>query len=132
MRILTWIVPTLLFGVQICASAATILPGTQIAVRTDRPIDIHIWDPGQRYPAHVAQNVFAGNGDLAVPAGSPAVLMVRESSPSQMELDVEFITVNGARYTLDTTGPRFQAKGAVVPAYSTLRFRLAEALRMFD
>lgn len=134
MRIITWAAPALLLGMQICASAATILPGTQIAVRTDRAINVHIWDQGRTYPAQVAQNVFARNGDLAIPAGSRALLIMRETGPHRMALDLESITVNGARYTLDTTGPQFQTRAhsktsaAMVPAYSTLKFRLAEPL----
>jgi len=133
MRIL---VPALWLGVQICASAATILPGTEIAVRTDQPIDVHIWDRGRTYPAHVAQNVFARNGDLAIPAGSGAELIVHQIGLNQMALELESITVNGARYTLDTTAAHLQAQSQTnttnIPVYSTLKFRLCERLRIFD
>jgi hypothetical protein len=138
MRILTWAVPGLLFGAQICASAATILPGTPIVVRTDQPINVHIWDRGRMYPAHVAQNVFAPNGDLVIMAGSPAKLTIRETGPNRMGLAVKSITVNGALYTLDTTGPQLQTQpqtitsGTMIPAYSTFKFRLAEPLKIFD
>jgi hypothetical protein len=134
MRNLIWAAPALLLGMQICASAATILPDTEIVVRSDQPIDAHIWDEGRTYPAHVAQNVFAGNGDLAIPAGSSAELVVHESGPNQMALGLVSVTVNGALYTTDTgvSQLRKQKNGALVPVYSTLKFRLAEPLRMFD
>lgn len=107
MRILTWAAPAIFLGIQLCASAAFIPPGTQIQVRTDQPINVHIWDRGRIYPAHVAQNVYSPHGDLAIPAGSYAELIVRETGPDQMALDLESITVNGARYVMDTSGPQF-------------------------
>jgi len=55
MRNLIWIVPAILFGLQVTAIADTILPGTEIPVRTDRPIELHTWDQGRIYPAHVAR-----------------------------------------------------------------------------
>jgi hypothetical protein len=107
MRKLIWIAPVIFFGMQICASADTILPGTQIQVRTDQPIEMHTWDRGRIYPARVARDVFARNGDLAVPRGSDAELIVREIGPDQMALDLESVTVNGRRYVMDTSGPQF-------------------------
>jgi hypothetical protein len=77
MRNLLWTVPALLLGMQICASADTILPGTQVAVKTDQPIEMHTWDRGRIYPARVARDVFARNGELAIPRGSYAELIVR-------------------------------------------------------
>lgn len=112
MRNLMWTLPVLFFGVQFCASADTILPGTQIAVTTDQPIQMHTWDRGRIYPARVARDVFARNGDLAVPRGSYAELIVRETGPHQMALDLESVTVNGMRYVMDTTGPQFNMPGA--------------------
>ena len=107
MRNLLWIAPAIFFGVQFCASAATILPGTQIEVKTDGPIMLHTWDRGRIYPARVARDVFGRDGDLAVPRGSYAELIVREIRPDQMALDLESVTVNGQRYVMDTTGPQF-------------------------
>lgn len=114
MRIFTflkhaWAAPALLIAMQICASAAFIPPGTQIQVRTDQPIDVHTWDRGRIYPAHVAQNVYSPHGDLAIPEGSYAELIVRQIGPDRMALDLESVTVNGARYAMDTTGPNFPA-----------------------
>lgn len=158
MRILTWAGPVLLVGMQICASAATIVPGTQIVVRADHAIDVHTWDRGRIYGARVAQDVFSPRGHLAIPAGSYAELIVRETGPNQMALDLESVTVNGARYVMDTTGPQFPAhtydngggllgnivsgisgghvqvetrgNGIVVPPDATLTFQLQEPLHV--
>ncbi len=111
MRNLIWSVPALLMGMQIFASADTILPGTQIQVRTDRPIEMHTWDRGRVFPARVARDVIARDGDVAIPRDSYAELIVRQIGPNQMALDIESVTVNGMRYAMDTTGPRFDANG---------------------
>lgn len=112
MQKLIWTVPALLIGMQIRASAGTILPGTQIQVRTDQPIEMHRWDRGRIYPARVAKDVFARNGEIAVPRGSYAELIVRETGPNQMALDLESVTVNGMRYAMDSTGPQFNMPSA--------------------
>ena len=92
--------------------ADVIPPGTQIQVRTDAPIYVNNWDRGRIYSAHVTQDVFAEDGDLAVPHGSYAELIIRETGPGQMELDLESITVNGRRYVMDTTGPQYNMPAA--------------------
>jgi len=107
-------------------------------VRSDRPIDVHAWDEGRTYPAHIAQNVFAQNGDLAIPAGAAAELVAHKTGPNQMGLELEFITVNGGQYTVNTSGAELQANtdasgvNASIPVYSTLRFRLTEPVGIFD
>lgn len=106
MRNLIWAVPALLFGMQMAASADTILPGTEIAVRPDRPIEVNTWDQGRIYPAHVARDVFARDGGVAIPRGAYAELIVRQTGPGQMTLDLESITVNGTRYAVDANGPQ--------------------------
>jgi hypothetical protein len=107
MRNLIWAIPAIFLGMQICASADTILPGTQIEVKTDQAIHLHTWDRGRIYPGVVARDVFARNGNIAVPRGSYAELIVRETGPDQMALDLESVTVNGMRYVMDTSGPQF-------------------------
>jgi len=92
---------------QIPALADVILPGTDVQVRTDSRIDVNRWDPGRIYPAEIARNVYSRKGDLSIPQGSPAELIVRHIGPGEYELDVESITVNGERYVLDTTGPQY-------------------------
>lgn len=107
MKQMIWTVPALLLGMQLAAVADTILPGTEIPVRPDQPIEVSRWDRGHIYPAHVARDVHARDGDLAIPRGSYAELIVRQISPDRYTLDLESVTVNGQRYAMDTTGPQF-------------------------
>jgi len=107
MKMLLWAVPALLIGMQGAAMADTILPGTEIPVRPDRPIDVSHWDRGRIYPGHVARDVVARDGDVAIPRGSYAELIVRQIGPDQYTLDLESVTVNGQRYAMATSGPQF-------------------------
>jgi hypothetical protein len=101
-------VPLTLIGIQLVAYADTILPGTVIEVRTAGPIMVSKLDRGRIYEGRVARDVYARDGDMAIPRGSGAELIVRQTGPDQMAVDVESITVNGRRYAVDTAGPQFK------------------------
>lgn len=107
MRILSLAIPAVLAGFVVCAQAATILPGTQISVRPDQPIEVAHWDQGRIYSAHTTRDVYARDGDVAIPAGSQVELVVRKTGPDEYALDLESITANGRRYALDATGPQY-------------------------
>lgn len=100
-----WALPAFL----ICSPmfADVIPPGVSVPVRSDAPIDVSHWDRGRIYPAHVARDVMARDGDVAIPRGSEAELIVRQLGPGQYTLDLESVTVNGRRYVLDTQGPQY-------------------------
>jgi len=106
MRMLVWAVP-ILAAMQISALADTILPGTEIRVSPDVTVDVSRWDRGRIYPAHVERDVMARDGDVAIPHGASAELIVRQTGPGQFVLDLESITVNGNRYAVDTSSPQF-------------------------
>ncbi len=107
MRAFLLALPVLWTGLQLSASAATITPGTQIAVRPDQPIEMARWDRGRIYTAHVIRDVQARDGDVAIPRGATAELIVRRTGENEYTLDLESITVNGNRYTMDASGPEF-------------------------
>src|SRR5579871_2633337 len=107
MRLL-FTIPVILLGMQFAARADMIPPGTEIAVRTDRPINVNEWDRGRIYPGFVARDVIARDGDVAIPSGAHVELMVRQVGPGQMALDLESISVDGRRYVVDNApGPEF-------------------------
>jgi hypothetical protein len=107
MRHILWAAPALLLGMQLCAFADTVPPGTQITVRTDQPFEVHTWDRGRVYYGHIAQDVRARDGDMAIPRGAQVEMIVRRVGPDQMALDLESVTVNGQRYAMDTSGPQY-------------------------
>ncbi len=92
---------------QIPLLAAVVGPGTDIPVRSDARIDVSKWDKGRIYPGYVARDVRGRDGDLAIPRGAKAELVVRQTGPNDFALDLESVTVNGKRYAVDTTGPQF-------------------------
>lgn len=101
------LIPLLLSGLQLAGFADTILPGTEIRVRSDSPIDVSRWDRGRIYPGYVASDVYSSDGDLVIPRGASAELIVRQLGPGQLTLDLESISVNGRRYVMDAAGPNF-------------------------
>jgi hypothetical protein len=102
-----WVIAATFTCSQLPAMADVITPGTNVEVRPDARIDVARWDRGRIYPAEVARNVYSRNGDLTIPQGSPAELIVRRIGPAQYELDLESVTINGQRYVMDTTGPQY-------------------------
>ena len=100
-------IPLVLIGVQFPGLAETILPGTQIEVRSETPITVSAWDRGRIYPGVVARDVFDRAGNITIPRGARAEFIVRQTGPGQLALDVESVEVNGNRYVVDTAGPQF-------------------------
>lgn len=127
-----WMVPALILGLQPGARADTIARGTPIVVRVDREIDLHIWNVGQSYPAHVARDVWASNGNLEFPQGSEAKVVARETSAHRVTLELELVTVNEGHYVVDSTETpgTFSADTRQIRPYSTLTFRLLEPIRV--
>lgn len=82
-------------------------PGTQIRVRSDNPVTVARWDRGRIYPGHVDSDVYGSRGNVMIPRGSYCEMIVRQTGPGQLALDLESITVNGRRYVMTATGPQF-------------------------
>lgn len=100
-------VPLALFGLQFGAfaqSADMIPSGTQITVRTNESIDLKKPpSDGRIYGAVVNGDVRDRSGNVAIPKGSDAELIVRNVDNDQVALDIESVTVNGRRYLVSTT-----------------------------
>ena len=100
-------IPAILIGSQLPVLADVVPPGTQIPVRVDSRVDVSRWDRGRIYVGQIASDVYARDGDMAIPRGSHAELIVRQTGPDQFTMDLESITVNGRRYVVDTAGPQY-------------------------
>jgi hypothetical protein len=79
----------------------TIDAGTTITVRTNETIDARD-DDGRVFSGVVEGDVKNRNGTVAIPRGSDVEMVVRQTSDDQVALDLETITVNGRRYSVDT------------------------------
>jgi len=109
------------YGTSAAQSQYAVIPaGTQITVRTNEPIDTSTMVSktatpdgavgGRTYSATVAQDILGQSGNVVVPSGSPAVLVVREVSSGgtfgtpEVALDLRSISVGGRDF-LVSTGP---------------------------
>jgi hypothetical protein len=83
--------------------------GTQVSIRTNENISATSADVGHTYPAEIAQDIVGQNGQILVPAGSPAALTVGKVSSGQMgvgsnevALGLQSVNVNGRTYNVQT------------------------------
>jgi hypothetical protein len=88
----------------------TIPAGKTLTVRTDQSIDSQTAAPGQAYPAVVVRDVVDTSGQVAIPRGSAATLVIRDirlqgrvEGQSELAVDVAAVRVAGRRYRLETT-----------------------------
>jgi hypothetical protein len=103
-------IPAVFLIFHVSAGAAQLDPGTEITVRTDESINLDRWDRGRIYPAVVDRDIYARDGDLAVPRGAPAELIVRQVGPNELTLDLESITVQGRRYVINAPGEAYNTR----------------------
>jgi hypothetical protein len=78
--------------------ASTIAAGGNVPVRTSETINANNAD-GRVFTGVVDQDVFDVNGQVAIPRGSTAELMVKKSG-NDLSIDLESLTVNGQRYAI--------------------------------
>jgi hypothetical protein len=87
---------------------AVIPSGAQISVRTDEGINSENAVEGRTFPASIAQDVMDQNGNVVIPRGSPAQLVVRRVTQGgtltsgDLVLDLDSVRVNGRRYVVNT------------------------------
>jgi hypothetical protein len=90
--------------------------GTKVAVRTEDTIDSAKAAEGQTFAAEVADDVLDANGDVVIPRGSNAQIVIRSASKgghfrgaSDLVLDLQSISVEGQEYLVSTVD--LQEKG---------------------
>jgi hypothetical protein len=87
----------------------TLATGTQISVRTNEAIQADNATEGRTYSAVIEQDVMDSAGNLAIPRGSDAQLVVRRVnqggtlSAGSLALDLESVRVGGQTYRVSTT-----------------------------
>jgi hypothetical protein len=87
----------------------TLPAGALIPVRSEETIDAAVAAPGQTYAAEVTRNIADADGAVVIPRGSNAQIIIRSASrggrikgASDLVLDLDSVSVEGRRYTLDT------------------------------
>jgi outer membrane lipoprotein SlyB len=79
--------------------------GTKVAVRAEEPIDSSKASPGQTYSASVVSDVLDADGNVVVPRGANAKLVIRQSAENakDLSLGLQSVVVGGQRYELSAT-----------------------------
>ena len=83
--------------------------GAQIPVRVAETIDSGIATEGQTFASAVTQDILDAAGDVVIPRGSNARVIIRSASKggrikgaSDLVLDLDSVSIHGKRYRLDT------------------------------
>lgn len=93
--------------------------GTQLAVRTNETIDSKTATDGRTYSAVIAQNVADSSGNIVIPQGSDAQLVIKSlnggsiTSSSSLILDLQSVTLNGQRYMVSTQDLRQNSRQGI-------------------
>jgi hypothetical protein len=98
-----------------------VLPaGTDVSVRTNEPIDSDKAAEGQAFDAQVTRNATDANGDVVIPRGADAKVVIRSASKggrfrgaSDLVLDLQSVRINGKAYELDTADVTKTGKSGV-------------------
>jgi len=84
--------------------------GAQVAVRTEETIDSARAAEGQTYAAEVARDVLDADGQVVIPKGSNALVVLRSASQgghfrgtSDLVMDLQSVSVDGRQYALSTS-----------------------------
>ena len=83
--------------------------GSEVSVRTNETIDSGKADEGQTFEAQVTRDAKDANGDVVIPRGSMARVVIKSASKggrfrgaSDLVLDLQTVTINGRRHRIDT------------------------------
>ena len=83
--------------------------GVQVPVRVEEPIDAAVASAGQTYAAEVTRDILDAAGDVVIPRGSNAQVIIRSAAKggrirgaSDLVLDLDSVSIGGQRYMLDT------------------------------
>jgi len=92
-------------GYAFAGRERTVAAGTNISIRTGELIDARNND-GRVYRGVVDQNVMDQSGAVAIPRGSEAELIFRNTNNRDLILDLEAVSVNGQRFAVTSDGER--------------------------
>jgi len=91
--------------------------GTKVPVRTEETIDSAKAVEGQTFAADIADDVVDANGDVVIPRGANAQIVIRSAAKggrfkgqSDLVLDLQSVAVGGKEYLVSTTDLQQQGK----------------------
>jgi hypothetical protein len=94
--------------------------GTQLSVRNEETIDSAKAVEGQTFAGEVTKDVKDADGNVVIPRGSNAQIVIRSASKggrfhgtSDLVLDLQTVSVDGRQYVVDTTSLERRGKPGV-------------------
>jgi hypothetical protein len=94
--------------------------GSEISVRTNELIDSETAAEGQTFDAQVTRDAKDANGDIVIPRGALANVVIKSASrggkirgASDLVLDLQSVAINGKQYTIDTVDVTKQGKSGI-------------------
>lgn len=101
--------------------------GTQISVRTNEAIDSKTASSGQTFSAVISQSVKDEDGNVAIPRGASAALVVKQAGAGKIHandltLDMQSVTVGGRSYEVETAAVAQKGKEGVGANKRTAKF----------
>ncbi len=95
---------------KIRSRSLLLMEGAEFPVRLEETIDSSKAVEGQTYAAEVARDLTDAKGDVVVPRGSNAMVVIRSASKGDrfhsaldLQLDLLSVSVEGQKYTLNTS-----------------------------
>jgi hypothetical protein len=99
-------------SVSLLAQVDRVPVGTEVTVRTNESIDAKNPSDSRIYTAVVDRDVRDNTGQVVIPRGSNAELIMRDVDHDTIVLDLESVNVNGRRYVVSTTDQPVTGEGA--------------------
>ena len=94
--------------------------GSEISVRTNEPIDSATAVEGQTFDAQVTRDAKDSNGDIVIPRGTDARIVIKSASKggrirgaSDLVLDLQSVAINGRQYRIETVEIEQKGKSGV-------------------
>jgi hypothetical protein len=94
--------------------------GSTVSVRTNEAIDSGTAAEGQSFDAQVTRDARDANGDVVIPRGSRARVVIKSASKggrfrgaSDLVLDMQSVNINGQDYSIDTADISKKGKSGV-------------------
>src|SRR5438876_10371899 len=98
-------------AVALFAESDRVAAGTEVTVRTNESIDGNSPSDYRVYTATIDRAVTDRDGRVLIPRGSQAELILRDADSNNVVLDLESITVNGERLSVDSSTAKVFAEG---------------------
>jgi len=104
-------------------SYSDVIPaGARIPVRLDQTIDVRVPSDGRIFTGTVAEDVQSPSGNLMIPRGARAELMVQNLSPDEGTVDLESVSFDGRRYMVVADRYELSRKSGVGTNERTARY----------